>query len=124
MDTKELLNNIKVSAKPQYRTEESQPEQNQFVFSYEITIENHSTLIIKLLRRKWTIINSENEIHEVDGEGVVGLQPEIAPDQRFVYSSWCPLNTSWGTMEGYYTMIDQNGEQFEIQIPRFYLTME
>jgi ApaG protein len=124
METKQLIEHIKIYAKPHYRPDESKPEENQFVFSYEIRIENKSDIKVKLLRRKWTIINSENEVHEVDGEGVVGLQPEIKPNETFVYSSWCPLNSSWGTMEGIYLMIDEMDQQFEVKIPRFYLTAE
>ena len=124
MKKNDISDKIKIYPRPEYRPEESKPEKKQFVFSYDIRIENRSDITVKLLRRKWTIINSENEVHEVDGEGVVGLQPDIKPNETFIYSSWCPLNSSWGTMEGSYLLIDEENKQFEVSIPRFYLTTE
>ena len=94
----------------------------RYVFSYHIKISNEGTLRAELISRlTWTIVDAEGERSEVRGEGVVGHQPDLAPGQAFEYTSYCPLQTPWGTMEGEFQMIDERGEPFEAIIARFYL---
>jgi ApaG protein len=57
----------------------------------------------------------------VNGPGVVGQFPTLEAGQRFEYPSFCPLETSWGTMEGSYRMERDDGTAFEVLIGRFYL---
>ena len=93
----------------------------RYVFAYRISIANEGPVRAKLLSRHWIIVDADGEKHEVRGEGVIGLQPDLAPGQAFEYTSYCPLPTPWGTMEGEFTMQDEHGELFEAAIARFYL---
>ena len=46
------------------------------------------------------------------------------PGAVYEYSSWCPFETEWGTMEGTYTMRTEDGQTFDARIARFYLVAE
>lgn len=100
----------------------------RYVFSYRIQITNQTPRPVQLLSRHWIIVDGDGERGEVQGEGVVGQQPVIAPGQMFEYSSFCPLRTPWGTMEGEYTFTSaggaDTGEKFAVAVARFYLVAE
>ena len=119
-----LTNGIRVIAEPHYVAERSSPDQNYYFYSYHITITNESERSAKLLTRHWIIINSHGDQEEVRGPGVIGKQPDLAPGESFEYTSFCPLDTNFGTMEGTYRMIDRNGTEFDIEIGRFYLVAQ
>lgn len=112
---------IEVGVTPSYIPEQSDPAQDRYVFRYRITIANRGERSAKLLSRHWIVVDADGDRHVVRGEGVVGRQPELAPRTEFTYSSFCPLRTSWGTMEGTYLFEREDGELFEVDIPRFYL---
>jgi ApaG protein len=116
-----ITDGIKVQVYPAYSHENSEPENNKYLFSYTITIENLSNKPVRLISRHWHIIDSEGETEQVKGTGVVGYQPKLFPGESFTYTSYCPLRTPWGTMEGNYTMIDEDGNKFKVNINRFYL---
>ncbi|MEH6607795.1 MAG: Co2+/Mg2+ efflux protein ApaG [Halioglobus sp.] len=111
-----------------YLPTHSRPEDDQYTFAYTITISNASDQPVQLLSRHWVITDANNSVQEVRGEGVVGEQPVIAPEQSFRYTSGATLQTPVGYMEGSYTMIIPEGEvdlteqpAFEIPIPAFTL---
>jgi ApaG protein len=91
------------------------------VWAYRVTIENHSTRSVKLLSRYWHITDGKGRVEEVRGAGVVGEQPELGPGDSYQYTSGCPLSTPSGIMVGTYTMRDEKGEVFEVDIPAFSL---
>lgn len=94
----------------------------KFVFTYQISIYNSLDQDVQLLDRKWNIFDSVGDHHTVEGEGVIGQQPIIHPNHTFIYSSWCPIQSPMGYMEGHYTMLNlATGEKFNILIPRFIL---
>src|SRR5947209_2629851 len=95
---------ITVTVKPIYLEEHSAPENDFYIWSYEITIVNNSEDIIQLLNRHWEITDQDGHIEEVEGPGVIGLQPLIKPQRSFSYSSFCQLSTPQGSMKGYYEM--------------------
>jgi ApaG protein len=115
---------VHVQVYPDYIPEQSNPELNRFSFSYRVIITNESDAKLKLLSRHWLIINSDGDVEKIDGPGVVGQTPELEPGESFEYTSFTPLNTSWGTMEGTYTMQREDGEKFEAKIGRFYLVSD
>ncbi len=117
----EITNGIKISVTTAYISEEIAPADGRNYFAYTITIENLSDEWVKLLSRHWIIIDSDGFQEEVIGEGVVGYFPELNKNQSFTYTSYCPLSTDWGTMEGTYQFIKKDGTIFEAKIPRFYL---
>lgn len=119
-----MTDGVRVSVTPAYLPEHSDPLDKRFVFAYRIRITNESERWVKLLSRRWVIVDSLGESQEVTGEGVIGAQPELEPGQSFEYSSYCPLTTPWGTMEGQYTMRRDDGSNFLATIARFFLVAE
>jgi ApaG protein len=113
---------VRVRAVAQYIPERSNPDTNNFFFSYRITITNDGRKRVRLLTRHWIIINADGDREDVRGPGVIGQTPLLDPGESFEYTSFCPLNTEWGTMEGMYLMEDEDGERFDVHIGRFYLT--
>jgi ApaG protein len=112
---------IRVGATAYYLPEESDPEQQKNVFGYTIVIANHGDTAAQLLSRHWIIIDGHGRREEVRGPGVVGETPRLEPGQAFKYQSFCPLRTSWGTMEGTYRMKRDDGAEFDAAIGRFFL---
>ena len=84
-------------------------------------IENGGGEAVQLLRRHWKITDALGRVQEVEGEGVVGEQPVLAPGERFEYTSGVPLSTASGFMSGRYHMVSESGERFDIEVPTFSL---
>ena len=112
---------FEINAFPQYVSDESKPDQNYYFFSYKITIKNKGNEAAQLMSRHWIITSATGHVEEVRGPGVVGLQPKIQPGQSFEYESACPLTTPTGSMKGFYTMVTENGDSVQVEIPEFYL---
>jgi ApaG protein len=104
-----------------YLPEQSEPRRGRWFWAYHIRIENESARAVQLLTRHWVIIDGRGARHSVEGEGVVGEQPLIAPGASFDYVSGCPLQTPSGAMQGSYRMIDEDGTCFDAAIPKFAL---
>ena len=115
------MSGITIQVKTQYLTEHSSPAVQRFAFAYSISITNNSEQPVQLLRRHWIITDGNRKVEEVRGDGVVGQQPWIAPQQSFHYTSGAVLETPVGTMEGSYSMQQENGDAFKALIPRFTL---
>jgi ApaG protein len=113
---------IQVVAEPNFVPEQSDANQHKFVWSYEISITNNSEEIIQLLHRYWRITDMHGRVEEINGVGVIGLQPLIKPGKRFTYTSFCQLLTPKGTMEGTYEIQNLDEKRFKIEIPKFILT--
>ena len=118
-----ITKGIKISTTPEYLDHESIPEDGYFVFAYHITITNQSENLVQLLSRHWVITDANGRTEEVQGQGVVGLQPVIRPGEKFDYSSFCPLSTPVGTMHGTYQMMQESGEVFDATIAPFTLAV-
>jgi len=112
---------IRVGATAFFLPEESDPDSRKFLFGYRIVIVNEGQAPATLRSRHWKIIDALGRIEHVRGEGVVGQQPRLAPGDGFKYTSYCPLGTEWGTMEGEYQFESDAGDAFEVKIGRFYL---
>ena len=111
---------VQVSVETEYQPEYSSPKKNHFVFTYRISIDNQSSYTVQLLRRHWMIYDTNGEVSEVEGEGVVGQQPVLEPGERHQYVSGCHLKTSMGKMSGSYLMERAlDGKLFEVAIPTF-----
>jgi ApaG protein len=115
---------IRVGATAFYLPEESDVDGKRYVFGYRIVIVNDGSQNATLRTRYWKIIDAKGNIDEVRGDGVVGEQPRLAPGQAFKYTSYCPLPTEWGTMEGTYQFERDDGEKFDVKIGRFYLAVK
>lgn len=112
---------IRIEVQTRYLDSDSHPEKNQFVFSYRIRISNQESHSLQLISRHWYITNSFGITEEIQGLGVVGLQPQIEPGDTFEYESLCPLLTSTGSMKGYYHFVTEKGDKISIPIPEFFL---
>jgi len=115
--------NTQVEVETAYIEEQSDQEQNRYVFSYTITIHNEGSVPAKLLSRHWLITDADGKVQEVEGEGVVGEQPHLKPGDSFRYTSGTVLETPVGSMQGTYHMIADDGVEFEAEIPAFTLAM-
>lgn len=112
---------IRVRATPRFHPERSDPPRAKWFFSYTIAIVNESRANVQLLSRHWRITDATGRVEEVRGPGVVGLTPVIAPGEEFTYTSYCPLATPLGAMEGTYRMRREDGTEFDAQIATFVL---
>ena len=116
------LNNIRVDVETRYIEDQSNPEQNYYVFAYTITIKNKGQQGAQLLTRHWVITDSNQKVQEVRGDGVVGEQPVLKPGEQFVYTSGTMLETAVGTMKGSYQMLADDGSQFDATVDEFVLS--
>lgn len=112
---------VRVLAEPRYDEERSEPDEGRWFFLYTITIRNEGLEPVQLLARRWVITDADGNVETVEGPGVVGEKPRLAPGESFTYTSGCPLTTSFGVMEGSYLMIDDAGHTFEVAIAPFTL---
>jgi ApaG protein len=114
---------IQVTVRPQYLPDQSDPEKSQFVWAYEVRIENKGTETVQLRGRHWKITDGLGRLQEVRRPGVVGKTPLLRPGDVFEYTSGTPLATPSGFMGGTYQMVSESGENFDIEIPTFSLDM-
>ncbi len=112
-----------VTVESAYIPDQSDEEQNRYVFSYTVTIINTGSVPAQLISRHWIITDASNSVQEVRGLGVVGEQPLLKPGEQFEYTSGTVLATPVGTMRGSYHMTAEDGEQFDAEIPPFTLAM-
>jgi ApaG protein len=109
---------IRITVTPEFRVNESSPESHRYVFAYYITITNHGQETVQLLERSWIVTDANQQVQRVQGKGVIGLQPLIAPGETFSYDSAVLLETAFGTLEGAYTFRCQKNQQlFNTPIP-------
>ncbi len=113
--------NITVTIEPSYLEEQSDPGESRYVWAYHVIIENRGSKVIQLRSRYWKITDANGIVQEVEGEGVVGEQPLLAPGERYEYTSGTPLGTPGGIMVGLYRMESPDGESFNVDIPAFSL---
>ncbi|HXE39255.1 MAG TPA: Co2+/Mg2+ efflux protein ApaG [Azonexus sp.] len=114
---------IEIQPVAQFIPDQSDPEENRYLFAYTIVITNIGEVPAQLVSRHWVITDAHNEVQEVRGLGVVGKQQLLKPGESFQYSSGSQLNTPVGTMKGSYQMVAEDGTHFEAEIPEFTLAM-
>ncbi|MCL7997751.1 Co2+/Mg2+ efflux protein ApaG [Brucella pseudogrignonensis] len=116
-----VTRDIEVTAEPFYLEDQSEPDENRYVWGYRITIANNSSQSVQLRSRYWQITDGNGRIEEVRGAGVIGEQPTLNPGDSYQYSSGCPLSTTSGVMVGRYQMQSPDGNSFDVDIPAFSL---
>lgn len=119
----EFTSQINIAVQTAFLPDQSNEAEKRFVFSYTITIENQSEDTVKLLSRYWQICDANGDQSTVAGEGVIGKQPTLSPNQSFTYTSGCILKTPVGTMQGHYMMINQQNTAIKVEIPVFRLAV-
>lgn len=115
---------VTISVETFYQPDQSNPVTSEYMFAYRITIENNNSFPVKLLRRHWFIFDSDGSHREVEGEGVIGIQPEIYSGENYQYISGCNLRSELGKMHGTYFMENlSNKKTFYVNIPSFDMTV-
>jgi ApaG protein len=112
---------IRVSVEPSYLEDQSEPDENYFVWAYHVVIANEGPEVVHLRERYWHITDASGRVQEVRGVGVVGEQPVLRPGESYEYTSGTPLSTPSGIMVGQYFMETERGESFAVDIPAFSL---
>jgi ApaG protein len=116
----EVTENIEVRVEPVYVENQSRPEESYYFFAYKVQLKNQKDKTVQLLSRHWVITDGNGHVEEVEGPGVVGQQPRLESGQSYEYTSFCPLPTPTGNMRGTYTMVTDEGERFQVEIPLFF----
>ena len=114
---------IRIHVESSYLADRSSPRDSQYLFAYHVRISNVGTETAQLVSREWIITSADGEVERVKGPGVVGEQPVLSPGAAFEYTSYCPLKTSVGSMQGSYQMTTAEGEKFDAQIAPFTLAV-
>ena len=114
---------VRVQVESFYDEDRSAPQDNYYFFAYQVRISNVGTEPVQLLSREWIITDATGYEQRVEGPGVVGEQPVLAPGEAFEYTSFCPLSTPVGSMHGTYRMVLPDGETFEAVIAPFSLAV-
>ena len=114
---------VRVEVESEYISERSEPRERYFFFAYHVRITNAGEENVQLLSREWIITDGDGNTERVEGPGVVGEQPLLAPGEAFEYTSFCPLRTSVGSMHGAYFMRTAEGEMFRAEIAPFTLAV-
>ncbi|GLP97344.1 Co2+/Mg2+ efflux protein ApaG [Paraferrimonas sedimenticola] len=118
-----LAQDVKISVVTEYVPQQSQPEDDKYLYQYTITIANQGAVAVTLLSRHWLITDGNGKVNEVQGDGVIGKTPTIEPGESFTYTSAAMLETQMGTMQGCYTMNCELEERFQVTIPVFRLAV-
>lgn len=114
---------IDVSVQTQYIPDQSDPDNERHVFAYTITIANTGAVAARLHSRHWYITDADGQVQEVVGEGVVGEKPHLEPGETFEYTSGTVLRTAVGSMHGNYSLVADDGQPFDAEIPPFGLSV-
>ncbi|MEM9621779.1 MAG: Co2+/Mg2+ efflux protein ApaG [Pseudomonadota bacterium] len=114
---------VDIAVVTQYIAEQSEPDNERYVFAYTITISNKGVHTCQLLRRHWLITDAAGEVEEVRGEGVIGQQPLLNSGESFEYTSGAVLKTPVGAMHGSYQFTTEDGQLFDVEIPAFSLSL-
>ena len=114
---------IDVSVTTRYIDDQSAPDRDSYVFTYSVTIKNKGQVGAQLIARHWIITDANHHIEEIRGLGVVGRQPLLKPGEEFEYTSGTSLATPQGSMQGEFLCVTEQGEQFNVQVPEFLLSL-
>ena len=101
----------------------SSPRDGSYLFQYDVRISNVGSETAQLISREWIITNADGEVERVKGPGVIGEQPVLQPGTSFEYTSYCPLKTAVGSMQGSYQMVTSDGDRFDAAISPFTLAV-
>jgi ApaG protein len=118
-----MTRGIRIQVESNYLPGQSSPRDSQYLFAYHVRISNEGTETAQLVSREWVITSADGEVERVKGPGVVGETPVLAPGKAFEYTSYCPLKTTVGSMQGSYQMVTPDGERFDAEISPFTLAV-
>jgi len=119
----DIAERVNITVKAKFEASQSDTDAKRFVFSYTVTIENTAEISVQLLSRRWVVTDGNEKQQQIEGDGVIGVQPTIKPHCSYQYSSGAVIETNIGSMFGHYNMITENGEHFEAKISAFTLAI-
>ena len=114
---------IRIEVRSEFLPERSSPRDGSYLFQYDVRISNVGSETAQLISREWIITNADGEVERIKGPGVIGEQPVLPPGGLFEYTSYCPLKTAVGSMQGSYQMVTVNGDRFDAMIAPFTLAV-
>jgi ApaG protein len=114
---------IRIEVRSEFLPERSSVKDGSYLFLYHVRISNVGSETAQLLSREWIITNADGEVERVKGGGVIGEYPVLPPGGSFEYTSYCPLKTAVGSMQGSYQMVTAGGERFDAIIAPFTLAV-
>jgi ApaG protein len=114
---------IRIEVRSEFLPERSSARDGSYLFQYHVRVSNVGSQSAQLIAREWIITNADGEVERVKGPGVVGEQPVLPPGSSFEYTSFCPLKTAVGAMQGSYQMVTADGERFDAAIAPFTLAV-
>jgi ApaG protein len=114
---------IRIEVRSEFLPERSSARDGSYLFQYHVRVSNVGSQSAQLIAREWIITNADGEVERVKGPGVVGEQPVLPPGSSFEYTSFCPLKTAVGSMQGSYQMVTADGERFDAMIAPFTLAV-
>ena len=114
---------ITVTTQCVFIPEQSDEDNDRYVFAYTITISNSGKIPAQLISRHWVITDANSQVQEVRGLGVVGEQPLLKPGESFEYTSGTAIATPVGTMRGSYQMVAEDSTKFDAVVSEFTLSM-
>jgi ApaG protein len=114
---------IRIQVRSEFLPERSSPREGQYLFQYHVRISNVGSEPAQLVSREWVVTNAEGDVERYSGPGVVGEQPVLPPGAAFEYTSFCPLKTAVGSMQGTYQMVTGSGDRFDAIISPFTLAV-
>ena len=118
-----ITRGVRVQVRSAYVPERSIPADHQYFFLYKVRISNEGDETVQLVTREWIITDADGQVETVRGPGVVGEQPILGPGESFEYTSYCPLKTPIGSMQGSYQMVSARGDRFDAVIAPFSLAV-
>ncbi|MCJ8297639.1 MAG: Co2+/Mg2+ efflux protein ApaG [Pseudomonadales bacterium] len=121
--TSEIAEQVKITVESKFEAAQSDTDAKRFVFSYTVTIKNTAEISVQLLSRRWVVTDGNEKQQQIEGDGVIGVQPTIKAHSSYQYSSGAVIETNIGSMFGHYNMITENGENFKAEISAFTLAI-
>lgn len=98
------------------------PPDRPHPFVYFISIFNESQQAVTIRGRKWVVVEEGGETTVVEGDGVVGQQPEIAPGEHFSYNSYHVVGRR-AAVSGAFFGETSEGDWIYSRIPEFRLVI-
>ena len=96
------------------------PSEQPHAFIYFITISNLSDRSVRIIGRKWLILNEDGTKIVIEGDKLVGETPVIGPGEEFSYNSYHVTSMNAKVL-GSYHGVDQLDQKIHVNVPEFEL---
>jgi ApaG protein len=112
---------IQIAVRAIYLDEPSDLLDHHFRFGYVVQVMNAGDDEVQLLRRRWTIRESNGRLQDEEGDVDLRARPVLAPGETHAFDGSCTLSSFDGVVEGNYLVQRSNGERFRAALPSFHL---